>query len=205
MQITNIVQGKKDRERVNIFVDGRFKLALDKQTLVSAGWHKGKEISEIDVSETLNQDLRNLLLRRLTAWCFKKPRSEKEIRDKSIEIVDKRVEDQSQLDLEQLLTDVIDKMRARGCGDKDFTDWFVRERIRQRKYGRQKIVSDLLQKGVPLALAKQEVSKNLPDESEIITEVLQKKYKIDSVSDLNSFEEKAQAKRFLYSRGFSDF
>ncbi len=205
MIITNLAQAKRDKERVNVFVDGEFYLGLDKNTVIRSGIFKGKEVTEAELEELSSKDAVEYITRKLVAWCYKKPRSEREIRDKVLEMLSKRDESKVKDDPVQIADEVVQKMRAKGNTDKYFADWFAAERARQRRYGRNKIVSDLVGKGVPIKIAKASAAEAMPEEKEISEEVLDKKYGIRSVKEIEDYSERAKAINFLRSRGFVEF
>ena len=51
MIITNLKQGVKNPNRVNVFVDGKYSFSLDMAQVVDLGVKVGKEISEEELTE----------------------------------------------------------------------------------------------------------------------------------------------------------
>jgi regulatory protein len=210
MQITNIVQAKKDKERVNIFVDGQFALAIDKHTLLKANIYKGKEFTEQELQDLANSDNIAYLTRKLVSWCYKKPHSSKEIKSKIAEMVDKRARAQAKgeekdvvkPDLDLINQEVLARLARQGCTDQEFCKWYVQERSRQGKYGKNKIVSELLVKGISRPMAEKFTQEYLVNQDEVATKNLQKKFGVDSVSEIDNFATKAKAIRYLRSKGF---
>lgn len=64
MTLTSISQAARDRERVNLFVDGEFALGIDKNTLTHFGLHQGMEVSAELLSKISQFDTVQYLYRR---------------------------------------------------------------------------------------------------------------------------------------------
>ncbi len=50
------LQLTKNKKRINIFINGEFAFALDKDVVIGAGLHKGSELSEKQVHELQDAD-----------------------------------------------------------------------------------------------------------------------------------------------------
>ena len=66
-KITRIEEQKKKKNRVNIYIDGKFSLGLYKDTLIKYHLYEGKDITQSEISQIKNHEIlaeakENLLL-----------------------------------------------------------------------------------------------------------------------------------------------
>lgn len=139
MQITRIEAQKRSAERMNVHVDGEFRLALAAEIVVSAGLRVGQALSEETLAALERQDLlwkaREAALRLLSF----RPRSATELRRRLRE--------------KQFPDDVVDAavQRLVESGlvqDAEFAGMLVRDRLRFRPQGRRRLMQELRAKGV---------------------------------------------------------
>lgn len=201
MTITNLVQGKKDKERVNVFVDGEFAFALDKRTLVNAKLYKGKELSATEANELVQQDSLNYIYRRLLQWCYKKPRYRKEVIAKIHELTSKK-EFPNSLDAVELEAEILNRLAAKGVNDSAYAEWYVQERIRQGKYGPHFVRAELQAKGVPADTVNNALHQYQAVVDQSIVNLLNKKYGVGSLAEIPDTKLRWEAKQWLYSKGF---
>lgn len=201
MTITSLTQAVRDPERVNIFIEGEFALAVDKQTLAEFQLFQGKEIDQEILNKLLNFDSVAYLYRRMLDMWARRPRSQKEMQAKLKELVQKREEKYGKLNLADISEQVFAKLERYGYNDSSFADWYASERARQGKYGRQKVKSELVLKGVSAQIINQLLDKYFAGEAELATKLLQKKYGVESLKEISDPKLKAKAYRFLASRG----
>lgn len=215
MTITSLSQAKRDRERVNIFVDQEFAFAVDKNTLAKHMLFVGKELSISsgmeEIKQILAEDTVNYLYRRLLDLWFKKPRSSRDITQKIRELQQKRQERlehkptkfMAEVSDDEITAEVTKKLVAHGYDDLAFADWFAAERSRQAKYGKTRVVSELRSKGISADIAKEVTNKYFQNEEEQVVKLLQKKFGVGSVKEISDQKEKQKAYRYIISRGFS--
>lgn len=201
MTITNIAQGKKDRERVNVFVDGEFSFAVEKDTLVKFSLYSGMNLTNDLIDEIKVTDSIQFLTRRLSMWCYKKPRSEREMRDKISELLRKRFPDGFSEE-ETVAEQVMQRMRSKQCDDQHFAEWYVQERQRQGKYGRRKVMSELMLKNVDRNIAQLALDEHYPDDLELAKMFLNQRFGVESLADIADQAERSRAHRQLQSHGF---
>ena len=81
MKITNIKQGVKNLNRVNIFIDGKYNFSLDIAQLVDFKLKVGQEITETELAEYQQASDFGKLYQRTLEWVLIRPRSVKETRE----------------------------------------------------------------------------------------------------------------------------
>lgn len=139
MRITRIETQQKRRDRVNLYVDGEFALGLSKETLLRAALRVGDELSAaridaLTAEETLFQ-ARTAALRLLS----RRPRSEKEIRDR---LREKEFGDRE-------IARIIDDLKSSGLiNDAEFARTYVRNALALRPQGEIQLRQKLLLLGV---------------------------------------------------------
>lgn len=106
--------------------------------------------------------------------------------------------------LEEINEVVLDLEQKNIISDQRFAEVFVRSKINSG-WGKNKIKFNLVQKGIPKELIEAEMAKVVPD-SEIILELVNRKFKKILESKPESYDEKMKNKqkiyRFLSSRGY---
>lgn len=204
MIITALNQGIKDKERVNVFIDGSFKMALDKSTLTQENLFVGKEVQSELFERLKDLDTYNLIARKVLNWSLSRPRSSKEIADKVQKIISNRNSNSlnQNIDIKTLTEFVINKLNEFGINDRAFGIWWVENRHSQAKYGRNRILAELTKKGINSSLAKELLNTYFEDDSEIAKNLLNKKFGVNSVKEIKDYKIKAKAYRFLVSKGF---
>ena len=81
MKITNLKQGVKNPNRVNVFVDDKYSFSLDVSQVVDFKLKVGLEITPEKLSELKNASDFGKLYQRTLEWVLVRPRSVRETRD----------------------------------------------------------------------------------------------------------------------------
>lgn len=80
-RVTELKQGVKNPNRVNVFVNGKFAFSLDVAQVVDLGVKVGMELSEEKKAELKKASEFGKLYQRTLEWVLVRPRSERETRD----------------------------------------------------------------------------------------------------------------------------
>ncbi|MCA9380649.1 RecX family transcriptional regulator [Candidatus Dojkabacteria bacterium] len=195
MQITSIVQQKRNEDNVNLFLDNKFWCSISKDTLLEFQLHKGKTITQDQKQELEKLSSENFIKEKALKYIFIRPRSKKELYDY---LVYKKDFEKESVEI------VLTKLESKGTvNDTEFAKWFVSQRLISNKYGEQRIRNDLIKKGI---------SKNLIDIS--LKELVKKDDQIEKIKELikkfekeikeeDVYKKKQKITRRLLSRGFS--
>ena len=138
-QITDIRVQKNRKDRVNVFIDGRYAFALDQISMFDARLEIGQDVSDERLEELVDKagldSAMSVALRYLTA----RPRSERELRDR---LRRRQVG-------EVVIDRTVEKLRTKGLLD-DFTfaQYWVDQRVTFRPRSRRMLEMELRQKGV---------------------------------------------------------
>lgn len=146
--ITDLKQGAKNPNRVNVFVDGKYSFSLDVVQVVDFGVKVGRVLSETELEEMRRASEFGKAYQRALEWVLVRPRSVGELRDylKRREMRDGAEERKREWQKEREIADLIAKGEdanvrrvskresRRGAPQRyDFTDLIV-ERLRERGY-----------------------------------------------------------------------
>jgi regulatory protein len=194
MRITKIEGQKNNPSRKNIYIDGEFALGISAETLVRFGLRTGDEIDEsklkaLQAAEEVHSAKQAAL--RLLA---RRPRSEKEIRDK---LREKEFGDEE-------IRQAIASLRRSGIVDDEaFARTFIRDQLTVRPKGPVALKQKLLLLGIKkeiIEAALEEAFRESPQDV-VALEAAQKFLRRVSHNDLRSTRQRLSA--FLVRRGFS--
>ena len=164
--VTRLVQGKKNPNRVNLYLDDQFAFALSIDEVAKNNLKKGLELSADQISRLKDTDETEYIYTKLLNFLSYRPRTVKEVRDRLYKY---DVKDVAKQDL------LISKLESKGyLDDLAFARWFIDSRNKSRPRSKRHLIAELTSKGVKpeIILA---VSATISDESETILRLLDKK------------------------------
>lgn len=141
--ISDITPQKRSSVRYSVFIDGVFAFGLHADLVVSAGLHKGKDLSEAEMENLLSED--EYLRAREKAYHFLayRSRSEDEIRQR---LIRKEFSPDT-------ANRVIERLIELGMvDDEQFARSFTESRIRSRGYGPSRVRQELRRLGLSPAV-----------------------------------------------------
>ena len=123
-KITDLKQGVRNPDRVNVYVDGKFLFSLDVSQVVDLGVKVGLEISEDELTELKRASEFGKLYQRALEWVLMRPHSEKECRDYLRRKIFERKLDKNYID--KIVEKLNDKRYLDDCR---FAECFYRKRF----------------------------------------------------------------------------
>jgi regulatory protein len=138
--VTRLVAGKRNPNRVNVYLDDKFAFALSLDEVVKRGLTKGTDLKEQDIGELLQNDLEDRMYMKALNYLSYRPRSTKEVHDKLYKygLRDKAV-----------IKRVVSRLQANGhLDDESFARWFTESRSTHRPRSARHLAAELSQKGV---------------------------------------------------------
>lgn len=187
MEITDLRQGVKNPNRVNVFVDGKFSFSLDIAQVVDLGVKVGLALSAEKLEELKRASEFGKLYQRALEWALVRPRSEKEVRDYLYKKVFERKLDKSYIDL------IVARLKEKKyLDDTVFAKYYVENRFVKKGISRRRLSLELVKKGV----AKEIIAEALDgrnDEEEILKMIAKKRARYDDEKLIN----------YLCRQGFS--
>ena len=171
-RITDLKQGVKNPNRVNVFVDGKFSFSLDLSQIVDFHLKIGKTLTPTELVELKRASAYGKLYGRTLEWVLTRPRSIKETRD---HLRLKRFQnhlDYTDDDIEQIIT----KLTAKNyLDDRQFAEWFIENRFVKKGVSRRRLEQELVAKGIDRSLITESLADSSRDEATEIKKVITKK------------------------------
>jgi len=199
--ITSIKQQKNKRslarqepgkDRVNVYLDGKFAFGIDLMNFVQLHLRVGQELSEREVAEIVKKAEFQKILDKLLRFAMVRPRSEKEINDY---LKRKKVH-------ESLHRALFHKLKHfELLDDEKFAKWWVEQRQAFKPKSLRVLKQELELKGIDKEVIERVLKETKIDEEELARELLAKKaYKWERLEPRVARQKKSQ---YLAGKGFS--
>lgn len=199
MKITNITAQQKNRNRVNIFVDGSYRLSLDIYQVSQLGVAVGREYSQAELQNLEAESQFGKIYNRALEYCLMRPHSAREVRDylwrktRSTKRLIKPKLNQPDTDSNQaklvevpgipesMAERVFERLQLKGyIDDYKFCQYWLENRNLTKGISRRKLTSELLAKGVDSTIIEEQLAAtNRSDEDELVKIVTKKYHKYD--------------------------
>ncbi len=186
--ITELKEGARNKERVNVYMDGEFAFAVYIDTAIANRLKKGAELSDDDVERILREDKEKYALSCAMKFLSYRMRTERELRRK---LKEKEIAPEA-------IDAAVAKLKEIGyLDDQGFAELYAQELM--QKYGQRVAMQKLMQKGVPREIAQETLAGMEQEETVIDTYVVRLKQK-----HAGEEENKAKQKiiRALMAKGF---
>lgn len=204
MKITKLTQQQKNTNRINVFVDGKYRLSLDISQLTNLGIKIGSEYSESQLLGLENEAEFSKLYFRALEYCLMRTHSAKEVRDylwrktrptryrskKTGQILEKPGVS------EEIAKRVYDKLEFKNyINDEQFAGFWIENRNQKKGMSRRKIEMELMSKGVDRTIIEEYIGKSLRDDSTELLKIISKKR--------NKYPDDKKLMQYLVRQGFS--
>ncbi|MBR2753864.1 RecX family transcriptional regulator [Candidatus Saccharibacteria bacterium] len=210
--ITNLKQGVRNSERVNVFVNDEYSFSLNIKQVVDFGIKVGKNISEDELTELKRASEFGKLYQRALEWALMRPRSKKELQDYLYRKLKMPSSGRSSRpssrgsslrprsncgcpseDIFKFSQTIVEKLISKGyVDDKKFAEWYVENRFIKKGVSQKRLRMELIKKGISKEII-DEVLSNRNDEEEIKKVIAKKRDKYDDEKLIN----------YLVRQGFS--
>lgn len=196
MKITGISAQAKNADRVNISVDGKYRLSLDLYQVVELGIKVGKEYTDEQLAEIENESQFGKLYGRALEYCLMRPHSAREVKDylwrktrvtryKSRDGQIKEREGASQMNTERVYTRLVDRGYI---DDEKFARYWVENRNQTKGTSLRKLTAELRAKGVESSIIESVFSQSdRSDEDELHKVIAKKRRKYDDEQKLIAY------------------
>jgi len=208
-KITDIKEQKR-KGRFNIYLDGKFVLALPAETLVKAGLFVGQQISKKDIKILKDKDIKSKLYNQALMFLSYRPRSEKEVQDYLFrKLQDSRIgENQLKISDNQSCTKtverIVSKLKSLGLlDDTEFIKWWLEQRQKFRPKGKRSLRQELRREGIADELISQFLNFSISPETEQETAKKLAEKRREQLKGLTYLKLRQKLTRFLVYRGFS--
>lgn len=140
-KITELRFQKRNKDRVNVYLDGRFAFGL--AAIEAAHLRVGQELSDADIARLQKKDEIERAYERALNFLSYRPRSEAEVRRN---LRGKDVE-------EQVIEGVVERLTQAGLlDDREFARYWVENRVQFKPRGARALRQELWEKGIPDAV-----------------------------------------------------
>jgi len=190
--ITKIEIQKRNKERVNLFLDGEYAFSLSIELVYKEGLNRNDEIDSEKLKILAEHEsqirCKNSALRIIEKSC----KTEKEVRDK---LILKGYEDNS-------INKSIEFLKEYNfINDSNYTKVFISEKLKSQ--GSQKIKYTLIQKGISKENIEEELSDlNKESEKNIALNIAKKKFDIIKKKENDNYKISGKLYRYLISKGY---
>ncbi len=173
MRITDLRQGVKNPERVNVFVDEKFSFSLDVAQVVDLKIKIGQELTDEELEELKKASEFGKLYQRTLEWVLSRPHSERETRDYLFKKIFERKLDKSYIEI------IVDKLKKKKyLNDSLFAEWYVENRFVKKGISKKRLKMELAKKGIASEII-EKVLDARNDEEEILKIIAKKRSKYD--------------------------
>ena len=171
-KITDLKQGVKNPDRVNVFVDGKFSFSLDLSQVVDFHLKIGQTLTDQELKELKHASEYGKLYGRTLEWVLTRPRSIRETRDHlRLKRFQKKL-DYTDADIEEIIGRLVAKNYL---NDRHFAEWFIENRFVKKGVSPRRLEQELVKKGIDRALIDELLSSSTRDEASEIKKVIAKK------------------------------
>lgn len=191
--ITKIEEGKRNKERVNIYIDNEYAFSVNKEILYKENLKVDDNVNIEDLREIVKKDnyikCKNSALR-IVERSYK---SEKELKDKLL--------------LKGYDKDSIEKTMEflkeyNFLSDNNYTKMYVKDKSKFQ--GKNKIKFDLYRKGIDEEIIQEELSSiDEEDEREVAYNLVLKKYNVIAKRESDKYKLSQKLYRYIVSKGYS--
>lgn len=179
MQITAITAQQKDKNRVNVMVDGKYRFSLDIFQYADLGIKVGQEYSDDELTALEQESLFGKVYARALEYCLMRPHSAREVKDylyrKTRDTRTKTGEVKKGVSPE-VTTRVFDRLVEKGyIDDEKFTRYWVENRSLTKGASKRKLQAELRAKGVDASTIDHFLSESERSDSSELQKIILKK------------------------------
>jgi regulatory protein len=199
LKITAITAQKRDKDRVNVSVNGKYRLSLDVFQLVDLGIKVGKEYTEEELVSLEEESQFGKLYMRALEYCLMRPHSQRELRDylyrKTRDTRTKTGDIRKGVSV-ALTERVFNRLEEKGyIDDTKFAAYWIENRNLRKGSSKRKLSAELSAKGVDRTIIEQFLSETERDDITELQKVIDKKR--------SRYDDEQKFMSYLARQGFS--
>ena len=204
MIITGITAQQKDKNRVNVMVDGVYRFSLDILQVGDLGIKVGKEYTEEELQELEVESTFGKVYTRALEYCLMRPHSSKEVRDylyRKTRPTKTRTRATGELVerpgvAAEVTARVYDRLVARGyINDESFARYWIENRSQAKGISRRKLQLELRAKGIESGIIDRLLRETQRSDEDEIHKVIAKKQRL--------YPDRQKFIQYLLRQGFS--
>jgi len=179
LKITAISIQKRDKDRVNVSVNGKYRLSLDVFQLVDLGVKVGKEYTEEELIELEDESRFGKLYMRALEYCLMRPHSQRELKDYLYRKTrDTRTKEGTiKKGVSVALTErVFNRLQEKGyINDEKFAGYWIENRNLRKGSSKRKLSAELSAKGVDRTIIERLLAETDRDDKTELQKIIDKK------------------------------
>jgi regulatory protein len=179
MKITSISVQQRDKNRVNVSVDGKYKFSLDLSQVTELGIKIGNEYNEAELADLENESQFGKLYMRALEYSLMRPHSERELSDYLYRKTrDTRTKTGSiKKGVSKALTErVYNRITERGyVNDEAFARFWIENRQLRKGISKRKLQAELAAKGVDRSIVDSLLSETERNDEDELQKIIEKK------------------------------
>ena len=204
MKITNLSTQQRDPNRINVFVDDKYRFSLDVSQVVSLGVKIGREYDEQELAELEQESQFGKLYGRALEYCLMRPHSAREVRDylwRKTRATRHRSKKTGELKerpgVSQVLVDrVYERLVEKAyIDDEKFTRYWVENRNQTKGMSQRKLEAELRAKGVANDIIERNLRDSLRNDTDELQKIIAKKRR--------RYPDEQKFMQYLARQGFS--
>jgi regulatory protein len=199
MKITAITAQQKDKNRLNVMVDGKYRFSLDIFQYADLGIKIGKDYSEEELRALETESQFGKVYARALEYCLMRPHSSREVRDylyRKTRDTRTKTGDIKKGIAPEITDRVFDRLVEKGyIDDEKFARYWVENRNMTKGASRRKLQAELQSKGVSSAIIEQQLAASSRTEDDELAKVIAKKR--------NRYTDDQKFLQYLARQGFS--
>lgn len=179
MKITAISLQIRDRNRVNLSVDGKYRFSLAVHQLIDLGIKVGRDYDEIELVRLEQESQFGKVYSRALEYCLMRPHSAREMQDYLFRKTRPTKDKTGQLKpglAPEIMARVLDQLLNKGyIDDIKFAHHWVENRSVKKGVSRRKLTAELQLKGVASSIIEQELNKTERNDIDELQKIIAKK------------------------------
>lgn len=193
MKITDFEVQKNNEEKMNIYVDGEYKFSMTLDAFLNFKIVKGMEITNDFIEEIKKADSPKLAYLQILTTLKYGMKTEKEMVDKL----------KSKGFGEDAINEAINKAKQYNyINDEYYIECYIRSKAIPSKWGEQKIISNLYQKGIDVNLVKQKIKEFITEDNNYENALALAQKKLKTIKDTDKNKIKQKINQYLLGRGY---
>ena len=183
MKITDITLQAHNKHRVNISVDGAYRVSLDVFQVGELGIKVGREYTEAELAALEDESQFGILYTRAVEYCMMRPRSVSELRDylwRKTRPTKRRTKTGKVIERPALNPDIAPRVlqrlqEKRYLDDEKFARFWLEHRFVQKGASVRRLRLELVQKGIERQLIDRLIAENIRSDAEELQKIIAKK------------------------------
>jgi len=179
MKITGVTTQQKDKNRVNVMVDGKYRFSLDIFQYADLGLRVGQDYTDEELTALETESQFGKAYARALEYCLMRPHSAREMRDylyrKTQDTRTKTGEVKKGVSAD-ITTRVFDRLSEKGyVDDEKFTRYWVENRRLTKGVSRRKLTAELKSKGIDSVIIERFLSESVRSDEDELQKIIAKK------------------------------